>query len=246
MAEILIATLNFRAGPGLDFDVIGRGGVGERYPVISQMNACTWLQIMLEDATLAGISGASAYTRLSTSCTAIPVPVVEAVLPTLTQSALSVTRAAPTATPTLVQPATPTPIPTVATPPLGEGGPTTVRIDSPADGLASADMVTFIWTPDQSLTAGQVYELAFWHPSETWNAGKALSPASRDTSSTIRLSNLAPGAYVWGVILGALDKNESHYQRLRYLGGGQTIQVLGDNGGSQDDTRPSDPHVGEK
>ena len=99
-----------------------------------------------------------------------------------------------------------------------------------------------------------MYELAFWRPGENWSVGKSLTAADRSASVEIRLGNLAPGQYIWGVILGAVDAGGS-YRRLRYLGGERTVTVIDATGTAAgasssddtgDDTGDEDPHAGEK
>jgi uncharacterized protein YraI len=252
MIEVIVATINMRSGPGTEHPIVGRGAAGDLYPVVGRTDACSWLQIVLEDASQVWVSGASTYTRLNIPCSAVPVgeDTIAAAIPTATPTPRRpspTTPATPTAAVTL-----PTPTRQAATPIPDTQGPIGVQISAPPDGLAGGDKVVFTWIPDRELVQGQVYELAFWRPGENWSVGKSLTAADRSASVEIRLGNLAPGQYVWGVILGAVDAGGS-YRRLRYLGGDRTVMVSdptssgdtssgGDSGGSSGD----DPHAGEK
>lgn len=257
MIEVIVATINMRSGPGAQHPVVGRGAAGDLYPVVGRTDGCSWLQIVLEDASQVWVSGASAYTNLNIPCSAVPVgeDAIAAAIPTATSTPRP-TRPSPTtpATPTVAA-TLPTPTRQAATPIPDTQGPIAVQVSAPPDGLAGGDRVVFSWIPDRELVQGQVYELAFWRPGENWSVGKSLTAADRSASVEIRLGNLAPGQYVWGVILGAVDTDGS-YRRLRYLGGDRTVMVSdptssggdsgGDSGGSSGGSSGEDPHAGEK
>lgn len=251
VANVLVPTLNMRSGPGTNFPIITRSQAGDIFPIVSQVEDCAWLQVVLENGEQVWISGSAAFTQMNVACTQVPV------LPATLAADLS----RPTPTPRnagQLQPSptsaqlrnTPTLTPT-STPRQETSGPTTVRIDAPVDNVSVADIATFAWTPDRPLAPGQVFELAFWQPNETWNAGRSLTGASDKSTVEIRVGNLGSGTYVWGVILGAFDPNSGAYQRLRFLGGNRTIVVGGggSNHADSDDNNPDNPdnpHAGEK
>lgn len=253
IASVLVPTLNMRSGPGTDFPVIARSQAGGLFPIVAQVNECTWLQVVQESGDQVWISGSAAFTQMNVACSQVPAFVAtrSAALPSPTATSRAVAQAQPTPTPLQPRP-TPSPSPAPTAPPrLQTDGPTSVRIDAPADGASVADTTAFAWTPDQPLSPGQVYELAFWQPNETWNAGHSLTGASDKATVEIRVSNLGSGTYVWGIILGSLEPNSGAYQRLRFLGGNRTIVV---NSGSSSNTNSDDnnpdnsdnPHAGEK
>ena len=250
VASVLVPTLNIRSGPGTDFPVIARSQAGDIFPIVAQVDACAWLQIVQESGAHAWISGSTAFTQINVVCDQVPVFVAARTAtppPTATVRSNSQVQSSPTKTPIR---STPTPPPTSA-PLLGVGGPTTVQIDAPADNANVADTATFVWTPDQPLVPGQVYELAFWRPGETWNAGRSLSGATDKSTVELRVSNLGDGTYIWGIILGAFETNSGAYQRLRFLGGNRTIVVSSGssnrtNPDNDDPGAPDNPHAGEK
>lgn len=248
VASVLVPTLNIRSGPGTDFSVVARGQAGDVFPIMAQTGGCAWLQVIREDGAKVWISGSPAFIQMNVACNGVP-EFAEAhttVTPAPTTTPRISVQSQPTSTQT--QPRS-TPIPS----PTGSlrtetSGPTSVRIDAPADNVSVADTVTFAWTPDRPLASGQVYELAFWKPDETWSAGRSQTGASDKTTAEVRLSNLGSGTYIWGIILGTLDPNSGAYQRLRFLGGNRTIVVSGSGSTNtgQGDNNPDNPHAGEK
>lgn len=258
VAQVLVPTLNMRAGPGTEFPVIARSQSGEIFPIVAQADACAWLQVVQENGDQAWISGSAAFTEMNVACDQVPAFVAARTVtlpqitatpprPTATPRGGRQTQPSPTLTPTR---GTPTPPPTNA-PQIEAGGPTTVQIDAPAENANVADSATFAWIPDQPLAPGQVYELAFWRPGESWNDGRALSGASDKSTVELRVSNLGAGTYLWGIILGAFEPNGGAYQRLRFLGGNRTIVVSGGssnntNSGDNNPDDPDNPHAGGK
>ena len=123
--------------------------------------------------------------------------------------------------------ATPLPALPTATPDLlaaaAVGGPTGVSIVSPPAGLTSRNREDFVWAADAELQPGQVYEVAFWLPGQGPQDGLGWTEATIGNSITAKLYEQPPGTYYWGVWLGTYINGE--YFRLRYLGGGQPIEV---------------------
>lgn len=103
------------------------------------------------------------------------------------------------------------------------GGPTSVTIVGPASGLSNVqgERVTFTWTANEALEAGQGFELHFWQEAEPREMGRTLFGASPDPSVTF-----APditGTRKWGVWLVTINP----YKEIRYLGGDNLITISG-------------------
>jgi dipeptidyl aminopeptidase/acylaminoacyl peptidase len=72
-AEVIVAALNVRAGPGVNYRILEVAFSGDKFEVIGVNAARTWLQIVRTDGSRAWISGWPAYTRVSTSLDGLPV-----------------------------------------------------------------------------------------------------------------------------------------------------------------------------
>jgi hypothetical protein len=247
--------VNLRGGPGPAYPVVGSANAGNRFPVVGQVGGCAWLQIMQEDGSTVWLTGAALYTRLSVDCgrlAAVKAPAVEAAAAGAAPTAASTPAAnlvAPTPRPTPAAAANaatvaPTATATATAPPApaAAGGPTGMAAMAPGRDAGVNGAVVFAWTPNAPLAAGQVYELVFWNPGESYNNGRALNAASANTSVQVNVDSLAPGPHSWGVFLANADP----YSRVRYLGDGGTINVTsgGDSGG--DGPEPTKAHSGGK
>lgn len=63
-AEVIVPALNIRAGPGLDYAVIGGATQGEQFKVVGVDPTGEWLQIVTEAESAGWISAGPSYTRL--------------------------------------------------------------------------------------------------------------------------------------------------------------------------------------
>ena len=171
MAELVVAVLNIRRGPGTGFEIIGSAMKGQQFIVTGQSGGCAWLQVVLKDGSAGWISGLPAYTTLNVACSRLPA----AAGPAIAQAGPTRT-ARPTPTPR--GPQAPAPSAAPASEPRNNlssgdsgrvttGGPTAVRIVSPPDRTSTTAATLFAWEPNAPLAAGQVYELGFWQPIET-------------------------------------------------------------------------------
>ena len=73
--EIIIAALNLRQGPGVDFAIVGSARAGDVLEVVGVNETGDWLQIIREDGDLGWISGQGLYARWVSSAQ-MDVPVV--------------------------------------------------------------------------------------------------------------------------------------------------------------------------
>lgn len=237
-AEVLVAGLNLRGGPGTGYAILGNAALGQRLPVLGQWGDCAWLRVQLADGRAAWTSGGTAYTRLNVPCSrlaAVAAPTIAAptaaptVAPTAAPQQPSVASAPPTAT--LASRAQE---PQAAAPaPASAGGPAVIYPSSPPSGvvLNDADAVTFAWTSDAPLGPGQVFEVVFWQPGQNPNEGRAVNAASSSASVFLTVGrSLPPGPYQWGVFLARADP----WERIRFLGEGGAITISG--GGGLDDS----------
>jgi hypothetical protein len=111
-----------------------------------------------------------------------------------------------------------------------DGGPNGLISAQPEAGsqYSGSDMVTFRWTPDLPLEDGQLFELVFWSPEETWNDSRSPDKATEATELTVRPDKAdLNGSYRWGVLLVRLTPQ---YKRLRLLGPGYPISFSGSSG----------------
>ena len=140
---------------------------------------------------------------------------------------------APPATPTPVRPrpvaSLPAPLPTPTRnlrSALAAGGPTSVTGLSPEPEYVNRVRTVFSWTPDQPLLPGQLFEVAFWTRDQSPELGVGWTQATTEPALAVRLDEQIPGDYLWGVWLGAFV--DGQYERLRYLGGGNSLRVAGE------------------
>jgi hypothetical protein len=126
---------------------------------------------------------------------------------------------------TATRPAAPTatPDPLAA---LAAGGPTTVFNLDPPSETATRERTVFSWQADQPLAPGQVFEVAFWRKGESPDLGVGWTGATTESLLAAKTYEQVPGDYEWGVWLGGFV--DGTYVRLRYLGGGVALRVLGE------------------
>lgn len=202
----------------------------------------TALTATLELATTPTTSVVSTRAALAAPTSSAPTSTrIPAATPTPT--ATTTPTLTPTRTPRPSTPATTTPTDTRSTPVAvsREGGPQSVTLLSPADQTNSSASLEFKWKADTDLLADQVYELVFWRPGETINAGKSPTDASKNTAVTTNPGALwGTGDYRWSVWLGRVDQ-AGNYQRIRPLHAGIAFTAPQD---SQNDT--AEPGVGRK
>ncbi len=72
-AEVLVAALNVRAGPGVNYNILGVAYAGDTFEVVGTNAAKTWLQIVRPDGAQAWISGWHEYTQVQGSLDQTPV-----------------------------------------------------------------------------------------------------------------------------------------------------------------------------
>jgi len=63
-AEVIIAALNIRQGPGLDYPIVGVAQAGDEFEIIGVNFLGDWLQVATHDGNTGWISGQIPYTRL--------------------------------------------------------------------------------------------------------------------------------------------------------------------------------------
>jgi Tol biopolymer transport system component len=85
-AEIIVAALNIREGPGVDYPILDVAYAGDTFEIMGTNATQTWLQIIRNDGTLAWISGWPDYTRVVGSLDGVPVVQVS---PTSTTGAVA-------------------------------------------------------------------------------------------------------------------------------------------------------------
>jgi len=76
-AEVIVASLNIRQGPGMGYPVMGVARAGDLFDVVGVNNSGNWLQVVVGDDEVGWISGQTPYTRLLSS-RLDDVPVVQA------------------------------------------------------------------------------------------------------------------------------------------------------------------------
>lgn len=163
--------------------------------------------------------------------------------PTPTRTATATPRSVPALSirPLVAPPATPTPVrprptatprallPTPTTNPLAgltAGGPTFVTQLDPPPGYVNVVRTVFSWQTDQPLAPGQLFEVAFWTRHQSPELGVGWTQATTEYQLAARLDEQIPGDYFWGVWLGAMV--DGAYVRLRYLGGGNSLSIPGE------------------
>lgn len=62
--EVVVAALNIRAGPGVDYPIIGLAGAGDVFDVTGVNAGGDWFQVATGNGGLGWVSGQTAYTRL--------------------------------------------------------------------------------------------------------------------------------------------------------------------------------------
>jgi len=63
-AEVIVAALNVRRGPGVDYPIIGGAWAGDLFEIVGTNATRDWLQVRTEEGSLGWISGRPAYTRV--------------------------------------------------------------------------------------------------------------------------------------------------------------------------------------
>jgi hypothetical protein len=71
-AQVLVPTLNVRAGPGTNYSRLGAVNNGDVLAVVGQVNDCGWLQVTTADGTDGWVSGGQQYVQLNGDCASIP------------------------------------------------------------------------------------------------------------------------------------------------------------------------------
>ncbi len=71
-ANILVSSLRLRAGPGVDYDVLGAALSGEAFEVTGQAFDCQWLNGLHPTLGTVWFSGAAQYTSLNVDCDQVP------------------------------------------------------------------------------------------------------------------------------------------------------------------------------
>lgn len=64
LVEVIVAGLNIRQGPGLDYPVIGSAQAGDTFTIIGLAPSGDWLQVVLANGDSGWLSARSTYTRL--------------------------------------------------------------------------------------------------------------------------------------------------------------------------------------
>ena len=72
-AEVVVAALNIRQGPGVNYTILGVAYAGDTFKVAGVNVGRSWLQISRADGSRAWISGGSAYSRVQGSLEGVPV-----------------------------------------------------------------------------------------------------------------------------------------------------------------------------
>ncbi len=62
--EVIVAALNVRSGPGVDYPVIGGALAGDVFEIVGTNPTRDWLQVLTDEGELGWISGKPAYTRV--------------------------------------------------------------------------------------------------------------------------------------------------------------------------------------
>jgi hypothetical protein len=145
------------------------------------------------------------------------------------------TRVAATATPT-APPATPTPRPTATA--NTAAGPYAATILAPNDGQSSRAPLTFAWTADAPLAAGQEFEVVFWNANgESEAQARGWVRSSPQSQALIPADKIPAGAYKWALLLVTTEP----YQRLRRLAGPFTFVIPGEGGSGSSPESSDDP-----
>jgi hypothetical protein len=71
-AEVKSETLNVRAGPGVNYDVVGKTRQGDKVAVIGQASDCAWLMVSVPAGKEGWVSGGGSYVTLNAPCASIP------------------------------------------------------------------------------------------------------------------------------------------------------------------------------
>ncbi len=71
-ASVLVAALNVRSGPGVDYAVVGQLAQDDQLPVVGHDPASGWWQVRLADGSLGWISGGSQYVSVSGDTANVP------------------------------------------------------------------------------------------------------------------------------------------------------------------------------
>lgn len=67
-ADVLAATLNVRAGPGVNYNRIAAVNQGDQLTVVGQVDNCAWLQIRTPNDVAGWVSGSAQYVQLNGNC----------------------------------------------------------------------------------------------------------------------------------------------------------------------------------
>lgn len=70
--EVLVPTLNLRAGPGTNYNRVGSLNRGDILTVIGQVENCGWFQVITSSGATGWVSGGSEYVTLNGVCRDIP------------------------------------------------------------------------------------------------------------------------------------------------------------------------------
>ncbi|MEZ4683941.1 MAG: hypothetical protein R2932_58000 [Caldilineaceae bacterium] len=144
-----------------------------------------------------------------------------------------------TNTPIPTQTNTPRPTPTntlIPTPTTAVGQ---VTLTEPINGDGGGGQRFFRWEANFTPGAGTAFELVFWPPeTNPLVDGFGLAAPTTENSVYVDLdalddllgSRLDNGVYQWGVLLVRTDP----YERIAYLGGGNTFTFTRSSGGSND------------
>lgn len=71
-AQVLVPTLNVRAGPGTNFNRLAAVNKDDQLTVVGQVNNCAWLQVLTPDGQSGWVSGGQQYVALNAACADIP------------------------------------------------------------------------------------------------------------------------------------------------------------------------------
>jgi hypothetical protein len=82
IAQIVVAGLNIRNGPGTNYSIINSAKNGERFRILGQAYQCEWLQISqlgdTQNRSIGWIAGTAQYTSYLVPCAAIAVATIPA------------------------------------------------------------------------------------------------------------------------------------------------------------------------
>jgi uncharacterized protein YraI len=201
-AVVNSSRLNLRAGPNINYAILGSYPRGTLVELLGKNRDETWVKVRTPDRE----NGWMSVSLLTVNRSLVTVPVAEI-------------------------PSTPTPsaLQAIATPTFVPGsnqslGGETVQLLSPPDNTTGSGKVIFTWRSDYNLGSNEWFELIFWESGQdplTQGFGVASGPV-RSTSVEVDIganSAIQQKAYLWGVRL----VKTSPYVKLRFFGGGRTF-----------------------